>query len=148
MSIEKRRHIRFSLDIPAIRYTKYGEAMEIQLHQISIGGCLAEWDETILVGEEFRLLIPLPNQNRLPLACKALYRFADNGIGVKFLNITQFEQELISKIISNSLETQGLPMQVDPFGVPHTYKKRMEPQITDNRQETDDILDDILSIEN
>jgi hypothetical protein len=148
MSIEKRRHIRFSLDIPAIRCTKYGEAFEIMLHQISIGGCLAEWDESILVGEEFRLLLPLPNQNRLPLTCKALYRFADNGIGVKFLNITQFEQELISKIISGNLETQGLPMQVDPFGVPHTYKKKSAPQITDNRLEKDEILDDILSIEN
>ncbi len=148
MSIEKRRHIRFSLDIPAIRCTKYGETFEIMLHQISIGGCLAEWDESVLVGEEFRLLLPLPNQNRLPLACKTLYRFADNGIGVKFLNITQFEQELISKIISGNLETQGLPMQVDPFGVPHTYGKKAEPRITDNRLENDEILDDILSIEN
>lgn len=148
MSIEKRRHIRFSLDIPAIRCTKYGETFEIMLHQISIGGCLAEWDESVLVGEEFRLLLPLPNQNRLPLACKTLYRFADNGIGVKFLNITQFEQELISKIISKNLETQGLPMQVDPFGVPHTYGKKAEPRVTDNRVENDEILDDILSIEN
>jgi PilZ domain-containing protein len=147
MSIEKRRHIRFSLDIPAIRCTKYGEAFEIMLHQISIGGCLAEWDESVLVGEEFRLLLPLPNQNRLPLACKALYRFADNGIGVKFLNITQFEQELISKIISGNLETQGLPMQVDPFGVPHTYGKKAAPRVTDYRLEKDEILDDILSIE-
>lgn len=148
MSIEKRRHIRFSLDIPALRCTKYGETFEIMLHQISIGGCLAEWDESVLVGEEFRLLLPLPNQNRLPLACKTLYRFADNGIGVKFLNITQFEQELISKIISKNLETQGLPMQIDPFGVPHTYGKKVEPRITDNRVKKDEILDDILSIEN
>lgn len=147
MSIEKRRHIRFSLDIPAKRYTKYGEAVEIMLHQISVGGCLAEWDERILVGEEFRLLIPLPNQNMLPLTCKTLYRFTDNGIGVKFLDITQFEQELISKIISQSLESQGLPMQIDPFGVPHTFKKQSEPKVTDRRLEKDEILDDILSIE-
>ena len=148
MSIEKRRHIRFSLDIPATRFTKYGEAVEIQLHQISVGGCLAEWDENILVGEEFRLLIRLPNQNQLPLACKALYLFADSGIGIKFLNITQFEQELISKIISNNLEIQGLPLQVDPFGVPQTFKQKSEPRITDNRLENDEILEDILSIGN
>jgi hypothetical protein len=150
MSIEKRRFIRFSLDVPAIRFTKYGERLETLLHQISIGGCLAEWDENILVGEEFRLLIQLPNRNWLPLACKALYRFADNGIGVKFQNITQFEQELVSRIISQNLEIQGLPMQVDPFGMPVTYvhPKTKPPQITDLRQQKDEILEDILSMEN
>ena len=147
MSIEKRRYIRFSLDIPAIRYNKYGETVETLLHQISIGGCLAEWDESILVGEEFRLLIQLPNKNFLPLACKALYRFADNGIGIKFLGITQFEQELISKIISENLETQGLPLQIDPFGVPRTYVEQ-KPRITDTRADNDEILEDILSINN
>jgi hypothetical protein len=148
MSIEKRRHIRFSLDIPAVRCTKYGEAIDIMLHQISIGGCLAEFDETVLVGEEFRLLIQLPNQNRLPLACKVLYRFSDNEIGAKFLGITQFEQELISKIVSHNLTQQGLPMQVDPFGAPYRYAAAPKPKITDNRILKDDILDDILSIEN
>ena len=147
MSIEKRRFIRFSLDIPAIRYNKYGEAVETLLHQISIGGCLAEWDENILVGEEFRLLIQLPNKNFLPLACKALYRFADNGVGVKFLNITQFEQELISKVISENLETQGLPLQIDPFGVPRTYVEP-KPRMSDPRLDNDEILEDILSFNN
>ncbi len=97
MSIEQRQHIRFSLDIPAIRFTKYGEAVETTIGQISIGGCLTEWDENVFVGDEFRLLIQLPNKNFLPLMCKALYRFVDNGIGTKFLNITHFEQELISR---------------------------------------------------
>jgi hypothetical protein len=146
MSIEKRRHIRFSLDIPAIRYTKYGEAVELLLHQISIGGCLTEWDENILVGEEFRLLIRLPNQNFLPLTCKALYKFADNGIGATFLNITQFEQELVSKIISENLERQGLPMQVDPFGAPRKLLEQ-RPRVSDFRFDKDDILEDILSLE-
>lgn len=147
MSIEKRQYIRFSLDIPAIRFTKYGEAIETMLHQISIGGCLAEWDESILVGDEFRLLIRLPNQNFLPLSCKALYRFADNGIGVKFLEITQFEQELVSQIISQNLEDQGLPLQIDVFGLPTVYvnPKHRKPEITDTRKETDDILEDILN---
>lgn len=148
MSIEKRRYIRFSLDVPAIRFTKYGEAVEIMLSQISVGGCFAEWEESILVGDEFRMLIQLPNGNWLPLNCKALYRFADNGIGIKFTDITQFEQELVSKIISRNLELQGLPLQVDPFGVPSTYTApKIEPRITDRRLQNDELLDDILSLE-
>jgi hypothetical protein len=146
MKIEQRRHIRFSLDIPAVRYTIYGEAVETLISQISIGGCLAEWDENVYVGDEFRLLIQLPNRNFLPLTCKALYKFADNGIGAKFLDITQFEQELLAKIISTTLEKQGLPLQVDPFALPKMPVKTQAPAITDHRREKDEILEDILSV--
>ena len=147
MSIEQRQHVRFSLDIPAVRYTKYGEASEIVLGQISIGGCLTEWDETVYVGDEFRLLIRLPNKNFLPLTCKVLYKFEGNGIGAKFLAITQFEQELLSKIISQSLERQGLTLQVDPFAQPKKlFVKNEAPKITDNRHQKEEILDGILSV--
>jgi hypothetical protein len=105
---------------------------------------LAEWDESIFVGDILRFLVKLPNGNFLPLTGKVLYLFADNGIGVKFLDITQFEQELISQIISQNLEEQGLPMQVDVFGLPPTYKPP-KPQITDKHKETDEILEDILN---
>ncbi|MGI8641713.1 MAG: PilZ domain-containing protein [Pyrinomonadaceae bacterium] len=145
MSIEQRRHIRFSLDIPAIRYTNYGEAIETVLNQISIGGCLTEWDDNVYIGDEFRVLVQLPNKNFLPLTCKALYRFVDNGIGAKFVNITQFEQELITKIISQNLEKQGLSLQIDPFAQPKTYNKNPKPQITNSRRQREEILEDILS---
>lgn len=147
MSAEQRRHVRFSLDIPAVRYTKHGEATEIIVNQISIGGCLTEWDEDVYAGDEFRLLIQLPNKNFLPLSCKVLYKFEGNGIGAQFLEITQFEQELLTKVISQSLERQGLPMHVDPFAQPKKFSGKNEvPQITDNRQQKEKILDDILSI--
>jgi hypothetical protein len=146
MGIEQRRHIRFSLDIPAIRYTRYGEAMETLISQISIGGCLAEWEDSVYVGDEFRLLIQLPNKNFLPLTCKVMYKFSDNGIGIKFLDVTQFEQELLAKIISNTLENQGFPLQVDPFAQPKIPAKIETPKITDSRQKRDEILEDILSV--
>ncbi len=148
MGIEQRRHIRFSLDIPAIRYTKYGEALETVISQISIGGCLAEWDENVYVGDDFRLLLQLPNKNYLPLTCKALYKFADNGIGTKFVDITLFEQELLAKIISNTLEKQGLPLQVDPFAQPKKAVKNETPRLTDSRQQKDEMLEEILSAGN
>ena len=146
MGIEQRKHIRFSLDIPAIRYTKYGERQEILLRQISIGGCLLDWVENIFAGDEFRLLIQLPNKNLLPLHCKALYKFEGDGIGVKFLDITRFEQELISKIISGNLAAEGLPLQVDPFQQPSKlFNRNSDPRITNIRQQKDEILEKILS---
>ena len=144
MGIEQRRHIRFSMDIPATRYTKYGEAVETLISQISIGGCLAEWDESVYIGDEFRLLLELPNKNFLPLTCKALYKFPDNGIGTKFMDITQFEQELLAKIISHSLEMQGLPLQVDPFAQPRKSVSVGVLQVADSRREKDEILENIM----
>lgn len=145
MGFEQRQHIRFSLDIPGVRYTKYGEAVETFVRQISIGGCLAETDENVYVGDEFRLLLQLPNKNFLPLHCKAIYKFADHGIGAKFLDISQFEQELLAKIITQTLAKEGLPMQVDPFVQPRRLVVAETPGITAVRPQKEEILDNILS---
>jgi hypothetical protein len=145
MSEYKRQYIRFSLDIPSVRYTKFGEKQETLLHQISIGGCLAEWDENVYTGDEFRLEIQLPNKNWLPLKCKALYRFENNGIGIQFMDVTRFEQELIASVISHSLEQQGLPMRVDPFSQPLQFAEKNSPRLTDNRREREEMLAKIMS---
>ena len=148
MSINQRQHIRFSLDIPATLITRFGEKQETLIHQISVGGCLLEWDDNILTGDIFRLEIQLPNKNWLPLYCKALYRFEDNGIGARFIDITKFEQELIGKIITYHFAEQGLPTQVDPFAQPPKFSARKrEPSITDPRKEREEILEKIMSSE-
>ena len=121
MSISQRKHIRLTLDIPAVRHTGEGEAISTVLYQISIGGCLIEWDESIEEQEEFRMEVQLPDKNWLPLTCKALYRFPDDGIGIQFQDISEFEQELIVSIMSNNLEQEGIPMEVDPFSQPKTF---------------------------
>ena len=146
MGIEQRRHIRFSLDIPAVRYTRYGEAVETTISQISVGGCLTEWDENVYTGDEFRLLVQLPNRNFLPLVCKAMYQFDDNGIGAKFSDITQFEQDLLAKIISHTLSKQGLPLQVDPFALPKMPAQKQVPKITNSRRQKDELLEEIFSL--
>ncbi|MFN0140669.1 MAG: PilZ domain-containing protein [Pyrinomonadaceae bacterium] len=148
MSINRRKHIRFSLDIPATIQLKYGERQETQLQQISIGGCFTGWEENIYVGDEFRIEIELPNKNFLPLACKALYRFDHTGIGVKFIDISRFEQQLITKIISHRLEAEGVPLQVDPLTVPPTYvDEDPSPRATDIRQKRDDLLQRMMASE-
>lgn len=146
MSLNQRQHIRFSLDIPAVVYSKYGERQRTTLEQISIGGAFMAWDSEILIGDEFRMEIELPNKNYLPLHCKALYRFEHTGIGVKFVDICQFEQDLISKIIAHRLELEGVPLQIDPFKLPPTYVgDDPSPRITDIRQKRDAVLQKIMA---
>jgi PilZ domain len=145
MSINQRQHIRFSLDIPAIIYSKYGEKQETRLQQISIGGCFTGWEENIYVGDEFRMEIELPNKNFLPLSCKAMYRFDHTGIGVKFVDICEFEQALISKIIAHKLDTEGVPLQVDPFVTPPSFAADdPSPRVTDIRAKRDAVLEKLM----
>ena len=146
MSINQRQHIRFSLDIPAIICSKFGEKQETKLQQISIGGCFTGWEENIYIGDEFRMEIELPNGNYLPLQCRALYRFDHTGIGVRFVDICEFEQELISRIIANRLEVEGVPLQIDPFTLPPTFVgEDPSPRITEIRRKRDSILERIMS---
>ncbi len=146
MSINQRQHVRFSLDIPAVIYTRFGEKQHTRLEQISIGGCFTGWEENIYVGDEFRMEIELPNHNFLPLQCRALYRFEHAGIGVKFLNITAFEQELISRIIAHRLDMEGVPLQIDPFTLPPTFvSEDHTPRLAEIREKRDSILERIMS---
>lgn len=146
MSINQRQHIRFSLDIPAIIHGKFGERQETKLQQISIGGCFTGWEDNILIGDEFRMEIELPNGNYLPLQCRALYRFDHTGIGVKFIDICKFEQELISRIIATKLESEGVPLQIDPFMLPPTFVgDDPSPRVTDIREMRDAVLARIMS---
>lgn len=146
MSIPQRQYIRFSLDLRVRIYDNYGQRREAGLTQVSIGGCFIDWDDEILVGDEFRMEMPLPDGNFLPLACKAIYRFEDMGIGIKFLDISQFEQQFISKIIEKRLEDEGVPLQIDPFNVPPRFiNEEPSPRVIDIRQKRDLILERIMS---
>ncbi|MEK7855451.1 MAG: PilZ domain-containing protein [Acidobacteriota bacterium] len=146
MSIEQRRHTRFSLEIAAVIFTKYGERQETVLQQISVGGCFTGWEENIFAGDEFRMEIELPNKNRLPLACKAVYRFENTGVGVKFLDITDFEQSLVSQIITERLKAEGLPLHIDPFAQPAVVSAEVSrPKVTDERQARENMLEKIMA---
>lgn len=148
MSIAQRQHIRFSLDIPATLITKYGDRQETQLQQISIGGCFTDWEENIYAGDEFRIEVELPNKNRLPLACKAIYRFENSGIGVRFTDISRFEQELISSIIANRLEIEGLPAEVDPFAEPKRNPSHLrDTGVPSEREVREQMLEEAMSAE-
>ena len=123
-----------------------GEKRGTLLQQISVGGCFTQWEESIYAGDEFRLEIGLPNGNRLPLKCKALYRFEDSGIGVRFVDISEFEQELISEIIADRMAKEQLPIFPDPLARPGSAVERSTiPSLTDNRAVREQMLEEVMS---
>lgn len=146
MSIEQRRHTRFSIEVPADIITSHGERQPTVLQQISIGGCFTGWEENIFAGDEFRIELPLPNGNRLPLSCRAVYRFENTGVGVRFQDMTAFEESLVAKVIMAKLHAEGLPVDVDPLMQPAAMRSTHgRPPTIDDRREKDAILEQIMS---
>lgn len=145
MSIEQRKHTRFSLEIPAVIITGYGDEQVTMLQQISIGGCFTGWEENIYTGDEFRMEIGLPNGNKLPLTCKAVYRFENTGVGVKFIDISKFEQSLVARIIVHKLQVEGLPMHIDPMTLLERPPADNAPRMTDERRQRDEMLERIMT---
>ena len=145
MSIDQRRHTRFSLEIPAVIITKYGERQESILQQISIGGCFTGWEENIFPGDEFRMEISLPNGNRLPLLCKAVYRFENTGLGVQFVEITEFEQSLIAKIINEKLRAEGLPVHTGSMEHRPAEPVKTRSSVPEERMFRENMLEKIMS---
>lgn len=146
MSIENRRFIRFLLDIPAVKRKSENQSSEIFIKQVSIGGCLIDWDDADFPGDEFRMELELPNKNLLPLLCKVIYKFDNTGVGVKFYEITQFEQELLAGIISERLESEGLPLLVDPFSVPPRFAERQAQEI-DEKRKREAMIEEVVASE-
>ncbi len=147
MPTNHRQYTRFSLDIPALLCGRRGEKHPAVLQQISVGGCLMTRRNELYPGDEFRLEVELPNGNYLPLQCKAIYRFADDGVGAKFLDLTRFEQELLAKIIEANLEKDGLPMVCDPLVAPAGLFELIDPlRAIDPRSKREVLLEEVMSL--
>ena len=69
-------------------------------------------------------------------------------MGVKFIDITKFEQSLVSKIISHKLAAEGLPLHIDPFTEPPPVEGMQQQPITgagDDRLSREEMLEKIMS---
>jgi hypothetical protein len=130
-------------------HRKTGEKRSTFLQQISIGGCLINWDDDLYPGDEFRLEMELPNKNYLPLTCKVVYCFDDSGIGAKFIDLSKFEQDLIAKTISDRLEIDGLPLPVDPFHKPPKFENANDAlKISSGREKREQKLEEVMALDN
>jgi PilZ domain len=121
VSSETRQYIRFSITLQARRQLPGDRISPVLVKQISLGGCMVEWDENAAIGEKIRIEVLLANGNWLPLTGKILYRMPENGLGIKFQEITQFEQEILANLIQIQMERRGLPYQ-NPFALPEVSK--------------------------
>jgi hypothetical protein len=120
MRVERRKYSRFSFVQLAERETVFHAFVKIRVWETSVGGCFVEWFEDARLGDEFRLKMRLPNGNFVPLVCKIIYRFTGIGVGVKFLELTKFEQDLVAEIIKFEMRRQ-FKTEVEPFAPPEKF---------------------------
>jgi hypothetical protein len=108
MLLERRSHQRYALTLTAEKTDENGLVTQIQILELSVGGCFLQWFSGAELGDNFRLKIPLESGNVLPVYCKVIYRFPNNGIGIKFVGLTRFEQDLIAELIFSHVRQEKL----------------------------------------
>ena len=111
---ERRKYDRFPLTLVAQRENEKGIASKITILELSVNGCFIEWINDAKIGDNFRLKIPLLRGDYLPIPCKIIYRLSGTGIGLKFLDVTRFEQDLIAGVIHFNMRKRGV-YNVDPY---------------------------------
>lgn len=72
-----------------------------QMQDISIGGTFIKTTREISIGQEIDLSFSLPEENGSFVMKGEIVRCTDDGIGVKFLNLTHKEHKLIKKFLED-----------------------------------------------
>jgi hypothetical protein len=116
----QRKYIRFPLTLQARRLDENGDSHAFLLREIGLGGCLIDWIENSYVGERTRIELLLNNGNWFPVNVKVLYRIPEKHLGLKFIDMTLFEKEVVSKLITEAADAQNLQIE-NPFAKPQEF---------------------------
>lgn len=142
MSQLTRQFIRFPLDLEARVFDPTGERVDAVINEIGLGGCFFgnAWVES--VGSAFRLELRLPNGNWLPLNCVRVHM--RGGVGAKFTEMTDFEQNLLGEVIASASRSAGYSNDVDPFAAPNETAdiriRRRVPSAAENASPKDELV--------
>jgi hypothetical protein len=115
MMTNQRKYNRFPLILQARRLDENGESQAFLIREIGLGGCLTDWVEYSYVGERTRIELLLQNGNWFPINVKVLYRIPE-----KFIDMTLFEKEVISKLITEVAKAQNIHIE-NPFDTPNEF---------------------------
>lgn len=98
MSIERRRHKRITVSLEA-KLEGLHNNYPARVSDISIGGCYVETVAQVSVNETVRVEVHLPTGNWLSLRGEVLYSHHTIGFGLRFLQLSQLEMEMLNHLI-------------------------------------------------
>lgn len=74
------------------------------IHDISVGGAFIKTDQPFVIGQDIALSFSIPNLEKSLDLTGQVVRCNGVGIGVKFVNLTKKQQDIITAIIENMNE--------------------------------------------
>jgi hypothetical protein len=98
MSIERRRHKRITVSLEA-KLEGLHKNYPARVSDISVGGCYVETVAQVSVGEIVQVDIYLPTGKWLSLRGEVLYFHQTIGFGLRFLQLSQLEMEMLNHLI-------------------------------------------------
>ena len=94
----RRRDIRVSLPLEA-RFEALSGKHTARLSDVSLGGCYVETLSHVTIGEAIQFMINLPTGRWLPLRGEVVYHQPNLGFGVRFVNLSDDEREMLAYVI-------------------------------------------------
>lgn len=100
VDVDERRDLRKPCPIIVEVLTEDASFTE-EMQDISIGGTFIKTSREISMGQEIDLSFSLPEENGTFVMKGEIVRCTEDGIGVKFLNLTHKEHKLIKKFLED-----------------------------------------------
>lgn len=97
-SQKKRKHPRKDC-LLVVNYSNRGRAFQNFIQDISLEGLFIETREPFSVGDELAMTITYTNEQRPFKISGTITRVVPGGIGIKFIKVSQVQEELIKSII-------------------------------------------------
>ena len=94
----RRRDVRVSLPLEA-RFEALSGKHTARLSDVSLGGCYVETLSHVTIGEAIQFGIHLPTGRWLTLKGEVVYHHRNLGFGVRFVDLSDEEREMLEHIV-------------------------------------------------
>ena len=74
-----------------------------RIYDLSASGCFIEWPSQLPAGEPVRVQLKLPRTRLISVRGEVVSNTGQSGFGVRFLNLTTENQELLTRAVQDSL---------------------------------------------
>ena len=98
MQENRRRDERYTLPLE-VRWENLSGKHKARVSDISLGGCYIESLAQVSIGEQVQLEIQLPTGGRMPLNAEVIYHQPNLGFGVRFINLSLMERNVLTHMI-------------------------------------------------
>src|SRR5688500_10708380 len=98
MGNNRRQNARINISLEVLLESTSGKR-DSRISDLSMGGCFVDSIANVVEGEVLNITLHLPNGQWLKLTGAVVYIYSGFGFGLRFLGITDEEQEQLEQVI-------------------------------------------------